>query len=218
VIRFSIDSDGPGPDALHAALAVLKSGGIVAYPTESSYGLGADVRNRAACERIYEIKGRNLKHPLPVLVPHPDYLDHWGEMVSDAARQLARAFWPGGLTIVVKAKPEVPIHLLSEKGCIGLRFPGHPVPLALVKGLDAPITATSANRSGEPAITTGSEIRGDRLKGVDLVLDCGVTPGAPASTVVDAASETVFVIRQGPVTIEMIESIVRNGKITAPRS
>ncbi|MBI4775698.1 MAG: threonylcarbamoyl-AMP synthase [Deltaproteobacteria bacterium] len=213
MIRLSIDPDDLGPDSLHAAVEVLRSGGIVAYPTESSYGLGADVRIKAACERIYEIKSRNPKDPLPVLVPRSDYLDRWGQSVSDAARRLARAFWPGGLTIVVKAKPEVPKHVLSETGCVGLRFPGHPVALTLVKRLGSPITATSANRSGEPAITTGSDIRADLLEGVDLVLDGGTTPGAPASTVVDAVSETIVVIRRGPVTLEMIESVVRNGKI-----
>ena len=217
MIRLSIDPQGIGADSLHAALEVLQSGGIVAYPTESSYGLGADVLNRAASERIYEIKSRNPKHPLPVLVPHPDYLNRWGQAVSDAAQQLARTFWPGALTIVVKAGPEVPEHLLSENGCIGLRVPSHPVAFALVKGFGAPITATSANRSGETAIRTGSEIQGDLLKGVDLVLDCGVTPGDPASTVVDVASETILVIREGPVTLEMIERTVRNGKNTAPR-
>jgi len=209
VIRLSIDSDGLGAEALRAVLEVLKSGGMVAYPTESSYGLGVDALNSAACERIFESKSRNPKHPLPVLVPHPRYLELWGLRVSHAARRLAEAFWPGGLTLVVRANPQAPKHLLSENGCIGLRFPRHPVALALVEGFGAPITATSANRSGEPAIIMGSEIRADRLEGIDLVLDCGATPGAPASTVVDTSSENPLVIRQGPITLQMIESVVR---------
>jgi len=181
------------------ALEALRRGEVVAFPTESSYGLGVLALDAAAVARLFAVKGRAQTEPVPVLVPDATWLDRVGLRPSPAARALAAAHWPGRLTIVVEAAAEVPAAVCGGTGKIGLRVPGPSLALDLVRALGAPLTATSANRSGEPPALDEADVR-RALSGVAVVLP-GPAPGGPPSTVVDATVDPPRVIRAGAIAL-----------------
>lgn len=203
-IRRTIDPGNPDPDVLSRAAQVLLGGGVVAYPTESSYGLGVDARNERACLRIFRIKGRDPGNPLPLLIPHADWLSRWSEALPPDAYRLTRLFWPGALTLVVRAHKDVPGHLVSDRGTVGLRLPRHPVALGLASSLGFPITGTSANLSGSAGVTDPAELLRLFEQEIDLLLDGGVTSDDPPSTVVDVSGDSLKILREGPVSHRMI--------------
>lgn len=203
-IHRTIDPADPDSDLLNRAARVLQGGGVVAYPTESSYGLGADARNVEACLRIFRIKGRDAHNPLPLLIPHADWLSRWSRAIPPETYRLTRLFWPGALTLVVRAGKDVPEHLVSVQGSVGLRLPRHPVALGLASSLGSPITGTSANLSGRAGITDPAELLRHFEKEIDLLLDGGTTSNDPPSTVVDVSGDGFKILREGPVTRRMI--------------
>ncbi len=190
---------GSQPEDLQRAVGALRAGLVVAYPTETFYGLAADAWQPAALQRLLALKGRTGA-PLSLILAHPEQLDRVVEQVPAAARVLMDRHWPGPLTLVLPARADVPAPLVGPAG-VGVRLSPHPVACELARLLDAPLVATSANRSGEPPASTAGEVaRG--LPGVDLVLDGGATAGGAPSTVVamDAAG-TLSVLRRGAIHV-----------------
>lgn len=178
------------------AVKILRNGGVIAFPTDTVYGLGADAFNARAVERVYEIKKRPKNQQFPLLIADAKQLITLAEPIPEIAWLLARRFWPGGLTLVLSKKDSLPAYLASGP-TIAARFPNHPVCLALIKGLGNPITGTSANTSGQPAALTAHEA-GQQLEGkIDLVINGGKCPGGKESTIVDITSEPPTILRHG---------------------
>ncbi len=192
-----VDPSAPEPVALQEAAGCLSRGGLVAFPTETFYGLGANAMDRAAVARIFRVKRRPAAKPLLVLVGSVEMAESLVLEVSDLARQLMATYWPGPLTLVVRAAPELPCELTAGTGTVGIRIPAHPVALGLVHAAGCPVTAPSANPSGEEPPTTAEEVRrffGDKI---DLILDGGSTPGGRPSTVLDVSVSPPRLLRAG---------------------
>jgi len=185
-------------------IAVLRRGGLVAYPTDTVYGLGASIDLPDAVARVYTSKSRPRDMALPVLVAGMADIERLAARILPAARCLIESFMPGALTIVVPAAPSVPKHVTAGMGTVALRIPGHPVPLALIRGLGSPIIGTSANLSGHPSPLTADEVRAQLGDRVDLIIDGGRCPGIE-STIVDVTGDTPAVLRQGAVSTQDIE-------------
>ncbi|MBW2730984.1 MAG: threonylcarbamoyl-AMP synthase [Deltaproteobacteria bacterium] len=180
-----------------AAAERVAAGEVIAYPTETVYGLGADALDPVALGRLVAIKGRESHQPISVLVQDEAMLRRLVQEVHPAALELARRYWPGPLTLVLLARSGLPEPLINERGGVGVRISSDPVAAALVRAVGRPLTATSANRSGEPA---AHQAQGAALEGVTLVLDGGPRGGTP-STVVEALGAELRVLRAGAVTI-----------------
>lgn len=190
--------DGPGLDA---AAAVLEAGGTVAFPTESFYGLGADALDPEAVARVFRIKGRAESRPVLVLV---DSVERALSLVAGAGtevRALMARHWPGPLTLVLPAGPTVPPAITAGTGTVGVRVPGHPVTLALLRAAGRALTGTSANRSGEPPPSCADEVARQLPGLVDVILDGGPTAGGAGSTVADCTVWPPRILRQGPVRL-----------------
>ena len=185
---------------------ILRRGGVVAFPTDTVYGLGADAFNAAAVERIYQIKKRPRHLPLPVLIGDMKQLALLAEPLTELALFLAQRFWPGGLTLVLPQVSGLPAYLGGAG--VAVRLPAHPVCRALIRGVGSPITGTSANLSGKPSALTAGEVREQLGNGVDLVIDGGRCPGGVESTVVDLTGEKPAVLRQGIIPQEEIDRAV----------
>jgi L-threonylcarbamoyladenylate synthase len=170
---------------------------LVAFPTETVYGLGADASNSAAVARIYEVKGRPAGHPLIVHIGDIRQLDHWARDVPGAAIKLAARFWPGPLTLVLRRAPGVADRLSGGQHTIGLRIPGHPVALQLLREFGGGIAAPSANRFGRISPTTAEHVQGDLGSEVDLILDGGTCEIGIESTIVDLSRGRPVLLRPG---------------------
>ena len=192
---------------LESAVAVLRRGGLVAYPTDTLYGLGADALNEAAVERVFEAKGRPQGMPLPLLIGEREQLSMVVEAVPEAAWKFAEAFWPGGLTLVLSVGPDVPALITARGWKVAIRLPDHSIPRELARQLGRPITGTSANRSGGPEPTTADEVRRQLGEAVDIVLEGGPKPAGRSSTVVDMTGELPRVLRQGSVSLEELQRV-----------
>lgn len=197
---------------IQEAIQILKRGGLVAFPTDTVYGLGADAFNREAVKRVYEVKGRSPAQPLPLLVADVAQAKQLAASWPPLAARLAKCFWPGALTIVVPGAKSLPSHLVSDNNTIGLRWPKHPVPVTLSQGLGKPIIGTSANLSGQPSALTAEEVRAQLGNNVDFIIDGGRCPGGVESTVVDATGEASIIIRAGAVSKQEIESCFRGAE------
>ena len=181
---------------IEKGVEILRKGGVIAFPTDTVYGLGADVFNFAAVERIYEIKNRPKHQQFPLLIANAEQLTILAESIPEITWFLARRFWPGGLTLVLSKKDSLPAYLASGP-TIAVRVPNHPVCLALIEGLGNPITGTSANTSGQPAALAVEEV-GQQLEGkVDLIIDGSRCPGGKESTIVDTTHEPPRILRRG---------------------
>jgi L-threonylcarbamoyladenylate synthase len=185
---------------VEAAREALRSGGVVAVPTESFYGLSVDIGNEAAVRRLFEVKGRRPDRPVLLLLPSRESLDRYAPHVNSYARRLADRFWPGGLTLVFEADPGVSPLLTAGTGTIGLRFSSHPVPTLLAEAMGGAITGTSANRSGSAPCCTAGEVADSLGPDLALILDGGPTTGGAGSTVLDIMSYPPIVLREGMVS------------------
>jgi L-threonylcarbamoyladenylate synthase len=201
--------------AVREAAAVLRAGGLVAFPTETVYGLGADARNAASVARIFAIKGRPADNPLIVHVAGPAQLDDVAAEVPPLARRLAKRFWPGPLTLVVDAATHLPTVTTGGLRTVAVRMPDHPVALAMLDAAGLPVAAPSANRSGRPSPTTSLHVLDDLGSEVDLVLDGGPSPLGVESTVVDARGARPVVLREGAVTREQLGLSAAPGRANA---
>ncbi len=196
---LQVDPRRPTPAVLADGAAVLRAGGLVAFPTETFYGLGAAALDGRAARRIFELKGRPEGKPLLALVDSLEMAERLGAL-TPAARALAARHWPGPLTLVVAARPGVPAEVTAGTGTIGVRVSSHPVATGLVATLGAPVTAPSANPSGAAPPTTAAAVLAYFEDRIDLVLDGGPTPGGAPSTVLDTTVEPPRVLREGAVT------------------
>lgn len=181
---------------IEKGVRILQKGGVIAFPTDTVYGLGADAFNTRAVERVYEIKNRPGHQQFPLLVADVEQLATLAEPIPEFAWFLVRRFWPGGLTLVLSRKDSLPAHLASGP-TIAVRVPNHPVCLALIEGLGKPITGTSANVSGQPAALTAEEVKQQLAGRIDLIVDGGKCPGGRESTIVDVTHEPPTILRQG---------------------
>ena len=191
------------------AVAVLQRGGLVAFPTETVYGLGADAANPAAVARIFEVKGRPADHPLIVHVGGTEDLGRWADAVPACARRLVDALWPGPLTVVVRRADHVLDVVTGGWPTIDLRSPAHPMAQALLEAFGAGIAAPSANRFGRVSPTAAEDVRRDLGGDVDLVLDGGPCSVGVESTIVDCTRDVVAVLRPGGISIEVLEGVLR---------
>ena len=193
---------------MEAAVGVLRAGGLVAFPTETVYGLGADASNPAAVRRLYAVKGRPADHPLIVHIAGSAMLHHWATGVAPAARALAAACWPGPLTMVLARRPGVDATVTGGRDTIGLRVPSHPLALELLHAFGGGIAAPSANRFGHVSPTTAEHVRADLGREVDLILDGGPCAVGVESTIVDLTVVPPAILRPGGIPAEAIEAII----------
>ncbi|HEY5594963.1 MAG TPA: L-threonylcarbamoyladenylate synthase [Nitrospiria bacterium] len=192
-----IDPSHPESEEIRRAARIIDSGGIVAFPTETFYGLGADPFNAAAVERLFRVKERDPSKPISLVVDEIKRLEGIVETIGPAATRLIRKFWPGPLTIVFKSSSRLPAVLTGGTGKIGVRIPGHPMALRLLRAVGKPLTATSANLSGQADAVTAAAVETALGPRIDLILDGGTTPGGLGSTVVDATFHPPRLIREG---------------------
>ena len=191
---------------LDAVVRLLRSGGVVAIPTDTLYGLAAAASDVEAVKRLYRIKSRPATMAVPLLIADEGQLDAYSACVPEVARRLAQAFFPGALTLVLPKSDLVPGVVSGGGDTVALRVPDHPVPRAIARLLAGAITGTSANRSGAPSATTAQDVRHQLGSDVDMVLDGGDCRGGLASTVVDVTGPSPRILRQGAVSREALES------------
>ena len=191
--------------ALERALEILSQGGLVAFPTDTVYGLGALITDEAAIEQLFMVKGRDAGKAIAVLIGNPENMEQVAREMNPVAQRLADRFWPGPLTIVVPSRPGLPENL-SPLPTIGVRMPNHPDALKLLRRA-GPLAVTSANLSGQPSTTTGAEVVEQLDERIPLILDGGRTPGGQPSTVVDCTGPEIKILRPGPIPEEQLLSV-----------
>jgi L-threonylcarbamoyladenylate synthase len=196
-----VDAERPEDGTLARAADVLRAGGLVAFPTETFYALGARASDPAAVRRVFHVKGRDEAKPLLVLVDSIAMAESLASEITARARELMARHWPGALTLVLRARPDLPPELTAGTGTVGVRWSPHPVARRLVGALGGPLTAPSANLEGAPPPTTAADVLRVFGGAIDLVLDGGPTAGGAASTVVDVTTEAPRVLRQGVVRL-----------------
>lgn len=199
---MAVDPQAPALGVLADAAAVLRAGGLVAFPTETFYGLGAAALQPAAVRRIFDVKGRPETRPLLVLVDSIGMAEGVAAEIPPPARALMARHWPGALTLVLRARPHVPVEVTAGSGTIGVRLSAHPVARALVGALGAPVTAPSANPSGLPPPATAAAVLVHFRDRIELVLDGGPTAGGAPSTVLDLTVDPPRVLRAGAVKLQ----------------
>ncbi len=196
---LNVDGQRPEDSIISEASSILKAGGIIAYPTETFYGLGADGRNEEAIKRIFLIKGRTFQNPISLIIGDVSYVKGLVEEIPEFALHLMEKFWPGALTIVFKASTDVSPLLTAGTRKIGIRLSSHPVAAALAVKLGRPITATSANPSGGHECTRVEEFVHGMGDHIDIIIDAGQTPGGSGSTVIDVTTEPPTILREGAI-------------------
>lgn len=188
------------------AVEILTRGGLVAFPTETVYGLGADASNAAAMARLYAVKRRPADHPVIVHFAHAQAAFGWAREVPEAARTLAAAFWPGPLTLILKRSAKAADFVTGGQDTVGLRVPGHPVAHALLTAFGGGVAAPSANRFGRISPTTAAHVRADLGADVDLVLEGGASEIGIESTIVDLSGAGAILLRPGAIGREALEA------------
>ena len=194
-------------ESIDRAAAVLKQGGVIGIPTDTVYGIAANALDEDAVGRVFRLKSREDKSPIPVLIGEVDDLFRYGTDVPDEAVALAEAFWPGQLTIVVSKSDSIPMIVSGGLDTVGLRIADHPVPRQLVALLGAPITATSANISGSAPLTSAVSVVEHLGANLDLVFDGGQLAPSRPSTVIDVTSRPAKILRDGAVSRAAIEHV-----------
>ena len=203
-----IDPLYPSAEVVRDAAAVLQRGGIVAYLTDTVYGLAVDARLPRAIADLYALKGRSSDKALPLIIGAPEQLPAIAGAVPRCAESLMTAFWPGPLTLVLPPHPNLPVSLLGDTGCVGVRWPDSPLSQGLALGVGGAITASSANRSGAAAALSAADVKAQLAPDVHLILDAGVANGSQVSTVLDITVEPPRLIRAGRISQEVIESVL----------
>lgn len=203
-VILRIDPKEPDESDIAKAVEFLKNGDVIAYPTETIYGLGADVLNRKAIKKIYDLKARDYGLPISILVADVSMLREFVRQVPDQALSLMRKFWPGALTILFPANEKIPKGLVTNTGRVGVRISSHPIASALVKAFGKPITTTSANLSGFPPSLSVKHIQkyfGDKIP---CIVDGGECEPSRGSTVVDVGEETMRIVREGRIPADEV--------------
>ncbi|CAA7599744.1 DHBP synthase RibB-like alpha/beta domain protein [Acididesulfobacillus acetoxydans] len=216
--RIYISTSQPGREALAEAARILRDGGLVAFPTETVYGLGANAVDAAACAQIFRVKGRPQDNPLIVHVSGKaealPLIREW----SEAAELCARKFWPGPLTLVLPKSSVIPDEVTAGLDTVAIRVPSHPVALALIEETGLPVAAPSANLSGRPSPTSGAHVWQDLRGAVPLILDAGSTQVGLESTVLDLSAGIPTILRPGGVTREQLERLLGQVSVDKPSS
>ena len=197
-------------EQVERGVSILKQGGVVAFPTDTVYGLGAWANLYQAVERVYQIKERPRNMALPLILAHTSQISEVAEPVPPLAWLLARSFLPGALTIVLHKSDSVSDIITGGGSTVAVRIPAHPIPVALAEGLGAPIVGTSANLSGKPSLLTADEVYAQLGDKIDLVIDGGRCPGGRESTIVDVTGETPVVLREGAISTEELRKVCEN--------
>jgi L-threonylcarbamoyladenylate synthase len=206
---------------IERAVELLRAGELVAFPTETVYGLGADASNPVAVKKIFAAKGRPSDHPLIVHLPGVEHLDRWAREIPEKAYALAKAFWPGPLTLILKRQPTVSDAVTGGQDTVGLRVPGHPLALELLHAFGGGLAAPSANRFGHVSPTTAQHVRDELGDSVALVLDGGPCQVGIESTIVDLTGEQTSILRPGMVSAydlgRVLGRLPGTGNENAPR-
>lgn len=195
-------------DYVRRAVEILRAGGLVAFPTETVYGLGADASSPEAVARLYAAKGRPADHPVIVHFAGAEAAFSWAREIPEAARRLAAKFWPGPLTLVLKRSPKAKDFVTGGQDSVGLRVPSHPVAQALLREFGGAVAAPSANEFGSLSPTTAQHVRADLAGKVDLVLEGGPSEVGIESTIVDLSGADVVLLRPGRISRSEIEELL----------
>ncbi len=198
---------------MEKAADVLRQGGLVAFPTETVYGLGANGLDAAACKKIYEAKGRPSDNPLILHIASLSQLDQIVSQVPEMAKKLMDAFWPGPMTLILPKKDCVPLSVTGGLDTVGVRFPSHPVAQALIRAAALPIAAPSANVSGKPSPTKASHVLFDMDGKIDVIVDGGAADVGLESTIIDATGPEAVILRPGAITLEMVQSLLGSASV-----
>jgi L-threonylcarbamoyladenylate synthase len=205
---LSVASDKPDASLIESASKVLQGGGLVAFPTETVYGLGADALNAAAVEKVFEAKGRPADNPLIVHIADEQHLYDLIDHMPAKGSRLAQRFWPGPLTLVLKRTLHVPDNVAAHLDTVAVRMPNHPVALALIRAFGGGIVGPSANLSGKPSPTNAQHVLNDLRGKIDCILDAGPTTIGVESTVVDVTNDPPLILRRGGLPVEQIEESI----------
>jgi len=208
-----INCDNPETSLVKYSAEQIRAGQVLGMPTDTFYGLAADPFNLRAVERVYEIKSRSRHKPLSLLIESVDQAEQLARPLPEEFYNLARRFWPGPLTIIVRAASRLPLKVTANTGNVALRVPNAKIPLAVVKAAGIPITATSANLSGASECTTAQQVR-DQLKDrIAIIVDGGISPREVASTIVDLTDDDARwrVMREGAIPSQEISEFFAQG-------
>lgn len=192
----------------HHIKDVIQSGGIVVFPTETVYGIGANALDKNAAKKVYEVKGRPSDNPLIVHIEKPEDLSRYVEVIPDDANGLIKAFWPGPLTIIFQKRDIIPTTITGGLNTVAIRCPSNPIANAVIKFASTPLCAPSANISGKPSSTLFEHVVDDMMGKVDIIIDGGKSQIGLESTVLDLTSEEPTILRPGFITRQMIETVL----------
>jgi L-threonylcarbamoyladenylate synthase len=215
-LMWRIDPSRPDPALLTEAAARLLRGELVAFPTETVYGLGANAFDAEAVQRIFAAKGRPFSDPLIVHVASADEVGMVAADFPADARRLAEAFWPGPLTLLLPRHPALPAEVTAGLTAVAVRVPRHPVALGLLRACGFPLAAPSANRFGHTSPTTANHVQADLEGMVHVILDAGSTPVGIESTVLDLQTTPAVILRPGGVTREQLQAVIGEVALAAP--
>ncbi|MBX2990004.1 MAG: threonylcarbamoyl-AMP synthase [Bacteroidetes bacterium] len=205
---LSVSYDVPEHEVLDDAATVVLNGGVIVYPTETLYGIGADATNATAIRNVVKAKRRSDERPILVIIHSRDLLKNLVAGIPDFAEQLMQHFWPGPLTLVFKSAHGVPPELTRGSGTIGVRIPSNTFCLELLTRCNRPLTSTSANISGEPVHRTVDEIRLVMTDGIDLYIDAGRLPESKPSTVVSVVGKKPKLLREGVIPFDVLQEVL----------
>lgn len=213
VEMVKINSEKPEPSLIRYAADQIRAGEVLGMPTDTFYGLAADPFNLRAVERVYEIKSRSRHKPLSLLIADVEQAEDLAKPLPQEFHALAKKFWPGPLTIIVKAASRLPLKVTANTGNVALRVPNAPIPLAVVEAAQIPITATSANLSGENECTTAVAVRDQLGMRIPIIVDGGVSPREIASTIIDLTDEEARwkILREGAISSQEISEFFAKG-------
>lgn len=215
---LSVNPREPEPDLLQQAVQCLRDGGIILYPTETFYGLGVHYAHDPALRRLFHIKERDAAKPVLLLIPDRSWMDRLATSVPEAAATLTANFWPGPLTLILKASPLLSPFITGDGPTVGMRISSNPVARRLLSLCNTCITSTSANVSGEPSPSSVEHIPRQLLDIVDLVIDAGKTPGGRPSTVLDVSAVPFHLVRDGAVPFADITACLKSSFFITPES
>jgi len=212
-IIVKIDPKDPKEDELRKVAKIARNGGLVAFPTETVYGLGTNAFNEIAVRRLFEVKQRPPDNPVSVLISSFEQIEQLAE-VNETAKKLIKAFFPGPITVVMKAKPKVPSTITAGTGKVAVRMPDHPIALKIVELAEVPLATPSANISGKPSPTKAEHVIEDFMGKIDAIVDGGETGIGIESTVIDTTTKPPKILRLGAIPAEEIEELVGEVEVT----
>ena len=204
---LKVDPENPDVEILEEAAKVIREGGLVVFPTETVYGIGANAFDESACRKIFKAKGRPQDNPLIVHISSMEMLREVVSDVPDKAHEFIDKLWPGPLTLIMRKSEEIPDVVSASLPTVAVRMPSHPVAKLLIELSGYPIAAPSANLSGKPSPTDFEHVASDMMGRVDVMIDAGETPFGIESTIVDLTKEPPVLLRPGPLTLEQISEI-----------